>query len=190
MDEIADVLPGDGFNYYRPEAVYWNSYDTVVAMLNARATGSAATDWNGHLRDNFGPFRHALVLNCGNGWVERALIEQGVVKSAVGLDVSDELLAIARGAAADTGAPIRYERIDVNTADFPDEDFDLVVNHAAMHHVAYIDRVTRRICELLPPDGVFVSWDYVGPIATNTRRRSGRRRGRSTNHCPSKHNRS
>ena len=32
-----------------------------------------------------------------------------------------------------------------------------------MHHVAYIDRVTRRICELLAPDGVFVSWDYVGP---------------------------
>ncbi|MGH9134740.1 MAG: class I SAM-dependent methyltransferase, partial [Ilumatobacteraceae bacterium] len=99
----------------------------------------------------------------GNGWVERDLVGKGVVTSAVGVDVSDDLLEQARREAATAGLPLRYERIDTNLAEFPDENFDLVVNHAAMHHVAYVDRVTRRICELLVPDGVFVSWDYVGP---------------------------
>jgi SAM-dependent methyltransferase len=115
------------------------------------------------LRDNYGPFRHALVVNCGNGWVERDLLSKGVVASAVGVDVSGDLLNDARKEASAADLPLRYFQLDTNLADFPDEDFDLVVNHAAMHHVAYIDRVTRRICELLAPDGVFVSWDYVGP---------------------------
>ena len=45
----------------------------------------------------------------------------------------------------------------------PDLEFDLVVNHAAAHHIAAIDRVFREVCRLLPVDGWFVSFDYVGP---------------------------
>jgi SAM-dependent methyltransferase len=55
-----------------------------------------------------------------------------------------------------------YEQLDTNTAKFPTGPFDLVVNHAALHHVAYLDRVARKLCEILSPDGVLVSWDYVG----------------------------
>ena len=155
------MVPAEGFEYYRGR--YWNDLDRVVRTLNERATGDPDLTWMEHVRDNYGPFRHALVLNCGNGWVERDLVGKGVVASAVGVDVSDELLDQARQEAATADLPLTYVQLDTNVADFPDEQFDLVVNHAAMHHVAYIDRVTRRICELLAPDGVFVSWDYVGP---------------------------
>ncbi len=162
----ASVVPSAGFEYYRDR--YWNDFEIVVRALNERATGDPAVTWFEHLRDTAGPFRHALVLNCGNGWVERELLDRGVVASAVGVDVSDDLLDEARRAAAERDLPLRYERLDTNAADFPDEEFDLVVNHAAMHHVAYIDRVTRRIHRLLTgsdgaPRGVFASWDYVGP---------------------------
>lgn len=155
------VVPVD-VDYYRDD-VYWNSYDVVNAQLNERATGDPATSWMEHLRDRYGPFEHALILNSGNGWVERSMIDLGVITSAVGVEVSADLVETARRAASDTGAAIRYVQLDTNSAAFPDEGFDLVVNHAAMHHVAYVDRVTRRICELLPPDGLYVSWDYVGP---------------------------
>ena len=37
-----------------------------------------------------------------------------------------------------------------------------MVNDAAAHHIAMIDRVFREICGLLLPDGCFVSFDYVG----------------------------
>lgn len=155
------IVPAAGFEYYRDR--YWNDFEPVVRELNERATGHRDVTWFEHLRDTAGPFRHALVLNCGNGWVERELLDRGVVASAVGVDVSDELLNEARRHAAERDLPLRYERLDTNAAEFPDDRFDLVVNHAAMHHVAYIDRVTRRLHELLAPDGVFVSWDYVGP---------------------------
>ena len=45
----------------------------------------------------------------------------------------------------------------------PTSEFDLVVNHAAAHHIAAIDRVFREVCRILPADGWFVSFDYVGP---------------------------
>jgi hypothetical protein len=53
--------------------------------------------------------------------------------------------------------------MNVNTAQFPPGPFDLVVNFSAAHHIVMIDRVFRSICELLPEDGCFLSFDYIGP---------------------------
>lgn len=161
MTDTETVVPTAGFQYYQDR--YWNDFSSVVEILNERATGSSSTSWYQHLRNEYGPFRHALVLNCGNGWVERDLLQHGVVSSAVGVDVSDELITTARRIATEGDLPLRYELLDTNAAEFPDEPFDLVVNHAALHHVAYLDRVLRRLAEMLPDDGALVSWDYVGP---------------------------
>ena len=157
-------VPSSSALYYRDR--YWNELDGVNRYLQERATGHPITDWIGHLAAWHGrPFRKALVLNCGNGWVERAMVTRGVVAEGVGIDIADDLLMEARRAAGDL--PLRYYRVDVNAATFPeagpDGGYDLVVNHAAGHHIAHIDRVFRALSQLLPPDGVFVSWDYVGP---------------------------
>jgi hypothetical protein len=37
------------------------------------------------------------------------------------------------------------------------------LNYAALHHVAYIDRLVRQVYFSLPPDGLLINWDYVGP---------------------------
>jgi SAM-dependent methyltransferase len=154
------AVPTSSTPYYRDR--YWNELDGVNRYLQQRATGGPTTDWITHLFEwHRAPFRKALVLNCGNGWVERVLVERGVVAEAVGIDIAPDLLAEAEGAGA--GLPIRYHRLDVNDAVFPGDGYDLVVNHAAAHHITHIDRVFRAIDALLPPDGVFVSWDYVGP---------------------------
>lgn len=143
---------------------YWNDHPHVVAYLNRRATGDSSTTWMDDLLARRGkPFRHALILNCGNGWVERDLLARGVIERATGVDFLAELLEQPRRIASDHGLPLEYEQMDTNAADFPDGDFDLVVNHAAMHHIASIDRVLRELARRLPDDGVFVSWDYVGP---------------------------
>jgi SAM-dependent methyltransferase len=144
---------------------YWNDLPQVAAYIERRATGKPDTDWYTHLKDVTGgrTFRKALFLNCGNGWVERQLLEAGIVEEAVGTDISDELLDQARKAAAVAGLPARYYARDINTADLPEDGYDLVVNFAAAHHIAYLDKVLRRVCEVLPADGVFASVDYVGP---------------------------
>lgn len=144
---------------------YWNDLPQVAAYMNRRISGDPAVPWYEHLRRQTGTatFRKALFLNCGNGWVERELMAVGVVAEGVGIDIAPDLLEQARKEADASGLNLRYYERDVNTADLPEDGYDLVVNYAAAHHIAYLDKVFRRICEILPPDGVFVSSDYVGP---------------------------
>jgi SAM-dependent methyltransferase len=156
---VESVVPTDGTQYYG--GVYWNSYTDVISYMNRRVSGADEVDeWEWFRRRTGRTFRRALVINCGNGWVERSLYERGLIESAVGIDVMPEHIESARVSAGDL--PLRYEVADTNRAEFPAESFDLVVNYAAFHHVAYLDRVLRRCCELLPADGILVNHDYVG----------------------------
>ena len=148
--------------YY--QGYYWNELECVQSMIDRRIAGGRQDHWFRHFASTCGrSFERALVLNCGNGWVERQMIAVGLVREAVGIDFSDTLLNEARAEAEIARLPLRYHQMDVNTADFPDGPFDLVVNFAAAHHIAYIDRVFRSLCERLPDDGWFISFDYVGP---------------------------
>lgn len=166
------MSPRDDHPYYRDR--YWNEHPLVVEHLNRRATGVAHPGWMHHLlglRDGR-PFRRALILNAGNGWVERALVELGIVETAIGLELRPDFVAEATAAARAAGLPLEYRAGDINTDPLDDAGIDLVVNHAAAHHIARVDRVFRRIARLLPPDGTFVSWDYVGPHRNQYRARA------------------
>ena len=88
-----------------------------------------------------------------------------------------------RRAAIAQDLPLTYHQMNINTAAFPPEEFDLVVNHAAAHHISMIDRVFREICRLLPEDGCFLSMDYVGPHRNQYTLRRGSGRGASTTSC-------
>ena len=143
---------------------YWNELDCVQSMIDRRIAGESRGNWITHFAAKCGrSFERALILNCGNGWAERQMVSEGLVREAVGIDFSDVLLDEARRAAEDVGLPLRYHQMDVNSADFPEGPYDLVVNSAAAHHIAYIDRVFRTLCKQLPEDGWFIAFDYVGP---------------------------
>lgn len=142
--------------------IFWNSYEQVIAHLNQRAYDLESGSWVEHLRTRrTEPYERALSLNCGNGWVERSLVAAGVVRSIVAVDFLEPLLQTAREASV--GQPIEFVQMDTNAAEFPPGPYDLVVNHAAGHHIANLDRVFRRLRELLEPDGTLVTWDYTGP---------------------------
>jgi len=143
---------------------YWNDLLLVRQHINSKISGDPDLQPDQHFSQRYGtPFRSALMLNCGNGWVERTLFDQGTILSAVGIDYSRVLLDEARSMAEEMDLPVEYREMDVNSAAFPDNDFDLVVNWAAAHHVAYLDRVFRALCHLLPEEGLLLSFDYVGP---------------------------
>jgi SAM-dependent methyltransferase len=149
--------------YYKNN--YWNDYPFVRLELNHRASSYRDITWYQDFKElvNSRCFNKALILNCGNGWVERLLYSQGIFKEAVGIDYSEALLQQARQEASVGNLPFRYYQMDVNSGQFPEEGYDLVINHAAAHHMACIDRVFRLITSILPEDGYFVSYDYVGP---------------------------
>ena len=160
---VADLDVNENSDIYY-QGRYWNDFDVVTRRINERISGDPTRQWFEHFaKVSERTFERALILNCGNGWVERELLSSGLILEAVGIDYSEDLLAQARTAAAEGGLPLTYEKVNVNTAVFPEGEFDLVVNHAAAHHIAAIDRVFRELCRMLPDDGWFVCFDYVGP---------------------------
>jgi SAM-dependent methyltransferase len=157
----ASSVPLNSDVYYH--GIYWNDYEAIVKYINSRVSGDPATPWYVHFKRlvRGHVFRKALIINCGNGWVERLLFDAGLFSEGLGIDISQELLI--RAAADAAGRPLRYEKRDINIADFVEDGFDLVINHAAAHHVQFIDRVFRKIALALPEDGYFLNYDYVGP---------------------------
>ena len=142
---------------------YWNDYEVVRRMINKRISGEPTRKWHEHFANaTERTFKRALILNCGNGWVERELVECGLIAEGVGIDDSKSLLEEAAASARVNELPLTYHRANINAGEFPPGDFDLVVNHAAAHHITAIDRVFREVCRVLPDDGWFVSFDYVG----------------------------
>jgi SAM-dependent methyltransferase len=154
------LVPGDHPGYYAVN-VFWDNLEVVRTTLNERISGDAGTRMIDHFAARAGrTFDRAFVLNCGNGWVERDLHDAGIIRTAVGVDCDEGLLADARAAGP---AHFEYHCCDVNRAELPDGPFDLVVNYAAGHHVAYVDRVFRALRERMHPDGWLLSYDYTGP---------------------------
>jgi SAM-dependent methyltransferase len=161
LDDSFDINENSGVYY---TGTYWNDFEIVRRRINGRISGDPTRKWYEHFANaTQRTFKRALILNCGNGWVERELVEQGLIAEGVGMDYAQTLVDEATAAARDGGLPLTYVQADVNKGILPEGEFDLVVNHAAAHHIAFLDRVFREICRVLPEDGWFVSLDYVGP---------------------------
>lgn len=159
--ETGTVKPAEGFEYYG-NTIYWNNYDRVCQIHNTLITGREDLDWFRYLKQSYGTFDHAFFVNCGNGWVERDLFRIGAIRRASGSDISPELLEQAAKEAAAIGLPASYALADVNAFDAQGATYDLAVNVGAMHHVAYIDRMTRVLAQMLGRDGIYATFDYVG----------------------------
>jgi SAM-dependent methyltransferase len=144
---------------------YWNDYEMVRQHINKRIGGKGNTKWYQHfIQAHPGKkFKKALFVNCGNGWVEREMYQAGLFEEAAGVDYLQPLVDEAQTKANEAHLPIRYYQLDINTGDFPETGFDLVVNHAGCHHIAYLNKVLRAICGAMTDDGYFINFDYVGP---------------------------
>jgi SAM-dependent methyltransferase len=144
---------------------YWNDYEIVYRTMNERISGSKSLNWYQYFINTHKGrvFKKALFINCGNGWVEREMYNTGLFEEAVGVDYLQALVDEAQAKANEINIPLRYYQLDINTASIPEGDFDLVVNHAGCHHIAYLNKVLRKVCELMPEDGYFINFDYVGP---------------------------
>jgi len=164
MTETEFTVVNDNSGVYYGNT-YWNDLAVVRADINRRLTGDPARDWIDRFRASTADrrFSRALMLNCGNGHVERDLLGRGVIDAAVGIDCSTELLDEATAEAKAGGMRASYQRLDVNGADFPKGPYDLIVNFSAAHHIQRVDRVFRALWRLLDDDGIFVNYDYVGP---------------------------
>lgn len=142
---------------------YWNDYPQVQKYINANFSGDKNKTWQQDFKERYAPrpFKHGLFLNCGNGWVERQFIDMKITQQATAFDCSPDLLQ--KAIKLKGKRKIHYFQADVNTVQFKKNTFDLIVNVAALHHVQYLNRLCYILAKSLTKDGIFVSFDYIGP---------------------------
>jgi SAM-dependent methyltransferase len=159
--QIQTAVPDNSHIYYQGQ--YWNEFQPVLEYMCENFTGDKNKWWAQDFKERFcqTPFEHGLVLNCGNGWVERAFIDMGIVNRITAFDYLIDLLRIAKEERGDR--PIFYFQADVNRIDFRENQFDLIVNVASLHHVQYINRLCHIMCKAIKENGILVNYDYIGP---------------------------
>ncbi len=91
--------------YY--SGTYWNDFEIVRDRINCLISGDPTRTWHEHFaRETQRTFKRALILNCGNGWVERELVDRGLIAEGVGMDYSQPLIDEATAAARSGRSPI------------------------------------------------------------------------------------
>lgn len=110
-------------------------------------------------------FDRGLSIGCGNGALERDLIERGICRSVDALDGSIHSLQIALTTARQEGygGRARYFASDFNQPVLPRSAYDLVLFQQSMHHVGKLEKLLREVLLALKPDGRIYIDEYVGP---------------------------
>jgi ubiquinone/menaquinone biosynthesis C-methylase UbiE len=109
--------------------------------------------------------RHILDVGCGTG--TQALAAWQRVRpggSVTGVDVSDEMLAVARRKAKRAAADIRFHMASATALPFEDDRFDVVTMTTVMHMIAERDwsRCLNEMLRVLRPGGQTLLVDYAG----------------------------
>lgn len=149
------------------EAPQWVAVPGVLENTNRRATGDPAIDWISHSATLLAGFEKpvkALSVGCGFGGIERILRRRDFCQLIHGVDVAEGAIESARKTAQAEGLDgLSYEVVDLNTAKFPAEAYDIVYAHAALHHVFNLEHLLDQIKQTLRPGGLFVVYEYIGP---------------------------
>lgn len=95
---------------------------------------------------------NVLEVGCGSGALSTYLGMRGA--NVVGLDVSSEMLAVARRRAEVNGVagPVSFIDSPIETFDAPDDTFDVVIGNQTLHHLELVDAM-RNIRRMLVPGG-------------------------------------
>lgn len=153
--------------------LHWLHLDELRARTNHQVSGDTSVDALGWLRRHAAqagerPFKRALVLACGDGWLARDARGRGLADSVIAIDLSPRVLDLARKLSAGIDG-IAYVQADMN--DLPvgrDEaflpgSFDAVLAWSGVHHCGRLDRLYAAVNALLRPGGWFFVDEYVGP---------------------------
>jgi ubiquinone/menaquinone biosynthesis C-methylase UbiE len=103
-----------------------------------------------------GPFGRALEIGAGTGYFTLNLMQEGIVREATCTDISPGMLETLAANAARLGLSVETVAGDATELPFAGESFDLVLGHAVLHHLPYLDRAFAEFRRVLRPGGVLL----------------------------------
>ena len=103
------------------------------------------------------------VLDVATGAGHTALAFAAIAHRVVAYDLTEPMLAVARGFLAGKGvANVAYVAGDVDALPFADASFDVVTCRIAAHHFADVAGAVRQVQRVLRPGGSFLLQDILG----------------------------
>ncbi len=130
-----------------------------VAANYSRSTFHTSADRLQEVIDLAKPLKGDLALDVATGTGNTALALAPLVRRVVGLDLTREMLDVARRITRERGVEnADWVLGDASSLPFPDETFDLYVVRAAPHHFPHFDAFVREAYRVLRPgrDAAFV----------------------------------
>ena len=132
-------------------ASWWVSRYTSRGDLNREwVIDPILFDWLGDVHG-----LNVLDAGCGEGYLSRLLAERGA--RVVGVDLSGELLAVAKKRENRKRLGVMYRRADLaNLSAFPSENFDIAVSNIVLVDVAHYREAIGEIFRVLKRGGRFL----------------------------------
>ncbi len=148
--------------------LHWFDNPKVEERINFKVTGRENYDRYQYFifEDLQGPLPvdRALTLGCGTGLAERGLAEFNFCRRHDGLDVSEGAIRQARDLARREGLHhIHYEIADLNNAQLPENEYDVVFGISSVHHIVELEALYENVHRTLRPGGIFYMDEFVGP---------------------------
>jgi len=123
-----------------------------------------------------GPFPHVdrlLEVGCGTGYVGLNLcLYEGLIGELNACDISQGMVDACLKNAAELGVTVSARRSELERLDYGDEEFDMVIGHAILHHIPDISAALAEIHRVLKPGGVCMlageptrTGDLMGQVA-------------------------
>lgn len=149
---------------------YWLANPTVNRRFNYKSVGGRRyASWPEftvrHFLQQRLPVDTVLSIGCGEGGLERHLIDIEVAKKIEGLDISNVRIEQARAFAEEHNVAdrLKYFNVDAEIENFPSHQYDAIYFNSSLHHMERVDQILTKCAESLKPDGYLFVNEYVGP---------------------------